>query len=131
MKKIVLILCLFFAHFIETKAQSLSEIVNDKETLLIDVRTPEEFSKGSVTNAINVPIQEIEKYVALFQDKKNIVIFCRSGNRSAKAIKFLQEKGIENLYDGKIWQDVENLIQKKENKMTTKEKEQCHKNFKN
>lgn len=122
MKKIILILYLLFAHSIELNAQSLSDIVNDKETLLIDVRTPEEFSKGSVKNAINVPIQEIEQHMSLFQGKKNIVVFCRSGNRSAKAIKFLQEKGIENLYDGKVWQDVENLIQNKENKMTQKEK---------
>lgn len=122
MKKNILILCLFFVYFIEVKAQTLSDIVNDKETLLIDVRTPEEFSKGSVKNAINVPIQEIEQHISLFQGKKNVVVFCRSGNRSAKAIKFLQEKGIENLYDGKVWQDVENLIQNKENKMTQKEK---------
>lgn len=72
----------------------------------VDVRTPEEFASGSVPGAVNIPLDEIESRIAEFEGKKEIVVFCRSGNRSAQAITILQQHGITNTTNGGSWTDV-------------------------
>lgn len=89
-----IIFILFLGIFSSIKAQSLSEIINSEDVLLVDVRSKKEFSSGSVSGAINIPLNDLETQLSDFQGKKNIVIFCRSGKRSKKAIDFLKEKGI-------------------------------------
>lgn len=74
---------------------------------LVDVRTPEEFAQGSVKGAINIPLDEVQKRISEFKDKKNIVTFCRSGQRSAKAIAILKENGITNVTNGTSAENIE------------------------
>ena len=106
--KYILFIALFLSIGLE--AQSLPEIVNQKETLLVDVRTPEEFTQGSVKNAVNIPLKDLESHIQQFRGKKNIVVFCRRGNRSAEAKKILQKFDIKNVFDGGAWQNVQNLV---------------------
>ena len=66
--------------------------------LLVDVRTPAEYSEGHLTGAINIPFQDIveglaQKRVSL---NENIVLYCRSGNRSGKAQKALENVGYQS-----------------------------------
>ncbi len=66
--------------------------------LLVDVRTPAEYSEGHLTGAINIPFQDIveglaQKRVSL---NENIVLYCRSGNRSGKAQKALESVGYQS-----------------------------------
>lgn len=61
--------------------------------LLIDVRTPSEYKHGHIKGAHNVPLQVLAKvYMHLPQDKE-IVVYCRAGNRSEVAAEFLREQG--------------------------------------
>ena len=75
MKKILFAIGFLLISTAELAAQSLSEIVNQKETILVDVRTPEEFAQGNVRNSINIPISELENNLSKLQGKKNIVVF--------------------------------------------------------
>jgi len=70
--------------------------------LLIDVRTPEEFSAGSLPHAINIPHGSIVEGVrALGIDPhEEIVVFCRSGNRSGKALAALTDNGFDSVING-------------------------------
>ncbi len=79
---------------------------------LVDVRTPEEFAEGSVRGAVNIPLSEVANKIADFKGKKQIVVFCRSGNRSSQAIQILEKNGITNVINGGSWQDVNNIISK-------------------
>ena len=88
----------------------MSEIINQKETILVDVRTPEEFAQGNVKNSINIPISELENNLSKLQGKKNIVVFCKAGIRAAKAEKLLKDKKIKNVYNGKTWENVKSLV---------------------
>jgi len=70
---------------------------NDSTMIILDVRTDEEL-KGSlpmIEGAVHIPVQEIEKRVNELEKYKNkeIVIVCRTQNRSSKAAAFLNEKG--------------------------------------
>jgi len=79
-------------------------------TFLVDVRTPSEFSGGSAKGAVNIPLDKIQAQLAKFKGKKNIVVFCRSGNRSSQAKRILEQNGIQNVINGGTWQNVANLV---------------------
>jgi len=69
--------------------------------LVIDVRTPAEFSAGHLPNAINIPLAKIESGSPLpLKDKNQVLLLhCQGGMRSAKATKLLSGKGYVNVYD--------------------------------
>ena len=85
----------------------VKEMVNDSETLLVDVRIPKEFAEKTVDGAINIPLATIEDNLDLFKNKKQIIVFCNSGRQSNLAIELLKKKGITNVYNGKNVQNVE------------------------
>jgi phage shock protein E len=58
--------------------------------VVIDVRTPSEFSAGHYPGALNIPLQDLESRLGELGDKKRaIVVYCASGMRSAQAAKRL------------------------------------------
>lgn len=69
--------------------------------LLIDVRSPQEFSEGRINSAINIPLYDISKKanVVLKNKEENIIVYCQSGNRSKEACKILLKLGYSNLYN--------------------------------
>ena len=83
-----------FGGLTKMNAQSLPERINDKDVFLVDVRSVEEFESGTAKNAINIPLQNIEKEISQFKDKKNIVLFCRKGKRAEEAKKILARYNI-------------------------------------
>lgn len=67
--------------------------------LLIDVRTREEFASGHIAGAINIPVEEIGGRLNEVPDDKPVVLYCRSGNRSAQAANILVGAGYTGVYD--------------------------------
>lgn len=78
----------------EFKNKSLNQVV-------IDIRTPQEFSQGHIEDAININYYDrnfLEK-IAKYDKSKSIFLYCRSGNRSSSASSKLSELGFEQVYD--------------------------------
>lgn len=76
---------------------------------LVDVRTPEEFAAGHIEGALNLPVDELEAKLAVLAGKEQseIVVYCRSGMRSARAAGILKGKGyakVSDLGPMKAWQ---------------------------
>lgn len=90
---------------------ALKEYVENGATL-IDVRTAKEYATGSVMGAINIPLGEIENRKEELLGEKAIVVFCRSGNRSSKALSILKEQGFEKVINGGSWQNVKKCQEK-------------------
>ncbi len=85
----------------------LNEIINDPASILVDVRTTMEFQSGNVTGSINIPLNEIPEKVEKFKAMRGkIIVFCVSGARSGQAVSFLNTHGVENIYNGGSWMDV-------------------------
>ncbi len=99
------IFCLFFLILclpLIANAQTYS-YNGAKWPLVIDVRTPEEFSSGHIDGAINIPYDQIDaKLPALNKTKKdeNILVYCRSGRRSEAAKQTLLKLGYKNVQNG-------------------------------
>lgn len=70
-------------------------LVKDKKALLLDVRTQEEFAARHLEGALNIPIDELEKRLGELKDRKatDIVVYCQSGGRAAKAAALLKDAG--------------------------------------
>ncbi|MDA3899364.1 MAG: rhodanese-like domain-containing protein [Spirochaetes bacterium] len=69
--------------------------------LILDVRTPEEFEQGHIPGAVLLPVQDIlNNKLDLLPDKGQIIlVYCRSGNRSAHATRSLIREGYTNVID--------------------------------
>jgi rhodanese-related sulfurtransferase len=72
----------------------------DRSLVVLDVRTPEEFAAGHLPGAINIPHTEIGARVAELDGARDrdIVVYCRTGKRSAQALDLLEQSGFTRLF---------------------------------
>lgn len=73
-----------------------------KPDFIIDVRTAEEFSAGHIDGAINLPVDQIGQQIAGVKGLKmgsTVLVYCRSGRRSAAAAQILQQRGYTRVLD--------------------------------
>jgi len=99
---------IFKNMFAPTDNSKLKEAL-ENGAFLVDVRTPAEFSGGSVKGAVNIPLDKVQSQLSKFKNKKSIVVFCRSGNRSSQAKSILEQNGIQNVINGGTWKNVNEL----------------------
>ena len=82
------------------------------DQLVIDVRTLPEWEKKRIDNTLLIEWQDLLTAVNKMDIKKNreILLFCRSGNRSGKAKKILEENGYTNVKNLGSIQDAGNFL---------------------
>lgn len=92
---------------------SLSEVLKLGNYQLIDVREPMELEMdGSIEGAKNIPLGEVEdRQEEILSIEKPVVIFCRSGNRSGKALEYLNTQGLKDGYNGGGWAELKATIE--------------------
>jgi len=71
----------------------------EREHILVDVRTPGEFASGYIPGAINIPVEQLSSRLSELPQDAEIVLYCRSGNRSASAARTLSQAGYSDIYD--------------------------------
>ncbi|MEL7660900.1 rhodanese-like domain-containing protein [Acetobacterium wieringae] len=72
-----------------------------KNLVILDVRTQEEYNEGHIENAVLIPDTEIsaKSSTVLADSNQTILVYCRTGRRSAEAAKKLVDLGYSNIYD--------------------------------
>ncbi len=81
----------------------IEERDGDSDFVILDVRTPEEFAEGYVENAVNIDFYEDvfpDELEGLDRDK-TYLIYCRSGSRSGKTFKMMENLGFKDVYNMK------------------------------
>ncbi|MDO8265927.1 MAG: rhodanese-like domain-containing protein [Candidatus Saccharibacteria bacterium] len=94
---------------VNAQTNSYSEIQNNisSGSLLVDVRTAEEFTAGHIKDSINIPLSDIQTGLKPNSDySKTLYVYCRSGNRSAEAKKLLEKAGFSKVIDLGAMSDV-------------------------
>ncbi len=84
-----------------TKTLSWRDIASCREdaSMLIDVRTAEEFELGSIDGAVNIPLDEIREHLAEIPKDKKLVVFCGVGLRAHVACRILVGNGYKEVYN--------------------------------
>ena len=79
-----------------TKAQE------DKNSIILDVRTAEECEEGMIPNAINIDIYKGQGFIYQIEEldkSKNYYIYCKAGGRSGQACNIMNQLGFETTYN--------------------------------
>jgi len=101
-------LILFFINLINSQQpiididfERMSEIFERESTVLIDVRTPDEYNSFRIKSSINIDYYSpgFLDSISSYKSKKNIIFYCRSGRRSYYAAKLIQQKGFNMIYN--------------------------------
>lgn len=100
---------IFQTLFGGAKPADLKNIINEG-AFLVDVRTRGEFVEGHVKGSVNIPLDSIPNQLAKFKNKKNIIVFCRSGGRSSQAKSILEQNGFTNVVNGGTWDHVNQFV---------------------
>ena len=73
---------------------------SNPDVILLDVRNQDEYDSGHISGSLLIPVGELESRLSELPDKNaEIIVFCRSGRRSANASGILQNNGYANVYD--------------------------------
>jgi sulfur-carrier protein adenylyltransferase/sulfurtransferase len=83
----------------EISPQELKQWMEEDDIQVIDVREPYEYEMMNIGGRL-IPLNSLEEHVRQIDKKKKVVVHCKSGARSAQAIRQLQQKfGFDNLYN--------------------------------
>lgn len=89
-----------FFMFARAGAESGAKEAIKAGAKLVDVRTPEEFGAGHLQSAVNIPVDELATRLADVGPKDAaVVVYCRSGSRSARAKQILSDAGFSRVLD--------------------------------
>ena len=72
----------------------LSITENDRPWLL-DVRTPQEFSAGSLPEALNIPVDDLRSRITEVPNGRPVAVYCQVGQRGYIATRILRQHGYE------------------------------------
>ena len=76
-------------------------MMKKKNTVILDVRTPEEYKSGYIGNAVNYNVMDslsfLQTISALDKDKK-FLLYCKSGRRSGKALVMMKDMGFKKVH---------------------------------
>lgn len=86
-----------------TKDVTVSEFKEliKKEGVILDVRTPDEYVSGHIKDAKNIDVlaSSFAVKVAELDKTKPVYVYCKSGGRSTRAIKQMEEMGFTSVYN--------------------------------
>jgi rhodanese-related sulfurtransferase len=116
MKKLQILCCLFVAMIVSTScvdtkiegvevklitAEEMQTILELEDAQLVDVRTPTEYEEIRIANSQNIDYMSptFDDDVSKLDKNKPIIVYCKSGGRSAKCAKKLKEAGFKKIYD--------------------------------
>ena len=80
-----------------SKNDEIKSLMQEKNFIIVDVRTKEEYEISHIEGAINIPYDEINKKTTLDKEKF-VFVYCKSGTRSNIAFNSLKELGYD-VYD--------------------------------
>lgn len=85
----------------EVSPLEATQLLNHQDAVLLDVREPPEYQEGFLPNSIRIPLGSLSEKAAQLDKHRArpIIIVCRSGNRSAQAVRILKRMGYETVYN--------------------------------
>ena len=83
----------------EITAKELKRRLDAGETItVLDVREPHEYQAGHISE-LHIPMGEIPARMHELDPSQELVVYCRSGNRSGRVVEFLQSSGFDRVWN--------------------------------
>lgn len=82
-------------------AEEMQTLLEQKDVQLVDVRTPQEHQEGSISNSQNIDFNSptFDQDITKLDKSKPVILYCKSGGRSSKCAKKLQDAGFIKIFD--------------------------------
>jgi rhodanese-related sulfurtransferase len=86
---------------INLDASTFAEKITEKDVVLLDVRTVDEFTQSHIPDALNIDVQGdyFTADISALDKSKSYAVYCRSGKRSVLASEEMDQIGIANVYN--------------------------------
>jgi len=83
------------------KAQEAVRLMNDENTLVLDVRLEKEYQEGNILDSKHIPVGALDSRINEVSDNKNgtVIVYCQTGMRSKQAGSILKKHGFETIYN--------------------------------
>ncbi|HEX8427878.1 rhodanese-like domain-containing protein [Hymenobacter sp.] len=87
---------------------AVATMLANPNTILLDVRTPEEFATGHLKGARNIDFRapDFRDHIAKLDPAQTYVLYCQSGNRSGQTLKLMEEAGFKNVVNAGAFKDL-------------------------
>lgn len=86
-----------------------ARLAQGEQLTLVDVREDEEVAEGMIQGAIHIPLGQLPDRLSEIPQVEEVILVCRSGNRSGRALSYLEAngiKGLKNMTGGMLeWED--------------------------
>ncbi|MFT5755041.1 MAG: rhodanese-related sulfurtransferase [Flavobacterium sp.] len=82
-------------------SNKFEEQMKESTSQIVDVRTSDEYTEGHIVNAVNMDVtsDDFESKIVSLDKEKPVMVYCKSGGRSAKAAAILRDNGFKQVYD--------------------------------
>ncbi len=85
--------------YVNITGEEAKRVIDTEDVILLDVRTEEEYDSAHIEEATLIPVAELSNRTEELNKSKKIVVYCRSGHRSATASGILIEDGFKRVYN--------------------------------
>jgi rhodanese-related sulfurtransferase len=75
-----------------------TQLINGRNAMIVDIRSPEEFAKGSLPNAKNVPAEKVGERMREFKKDKPLIVVCANGSTAGRTAAQLRAGGFTEVY---------------------------------
>jgi rhodanese-related sulfurtransferase len=79
--------------------QTVASIKNREDVFVLDVREQSEYDAGHIPGVTLIPMGEVANRLAEIPTDKEVIVTCRSGNRSGQITDFLRQQGFDNVHN--------------------------------
>lgn len=87
------------SNYTDVTPEEAYDMISQQEVVLLDVRTQEEYDSGHIPDALLIPLSELESRLDELNPADHILVYCRSGHRSAEAASILIANSFTRVYN--------------------------------
>ncbi len=81
-----------------TVEEAKSLVESNVSLIIVDVRTREEYDNSHIEGAILIPVSELEGRINELSKEEELLIYCRTGNRSSNSVNILKANGYTKIF---------------------------------
>ena len=83
----------------EVDVHTVAQVKDRDDVYLLDVREQWEYDEGHIPGVTLLPLGEVPARMSEIPTDKEVIVTCRSGNRSGQAVDFLRQNGFDNVHN--------------------------------